>query len=232
MSQTQIGMAGIGRLGIAMMKHWCDCQIPVGIYHPDHTKAANFIARYPNGYVINEDEIHELDAFVLAVPADKIIPFISQCVSRNIAIQNTYILNMATALKTSEVSSRFPDLNIASMKFMGHSNDLFENGNGLFITEHIVPDEILDIFRVIGKVKQGNEEIVSKVNKLATYQAVKAAIELEKVFDEKNLPPEYKNRALTSLLPEVIRSYSKGNLGHFAQEIVNEIKRNNNTSNK
>ncbi|MCP3738342.1 NAD(P)-binding domain-containing protein [Rossellomorea sp. BNER] len=224
MKQNRIGLVGIGKLGSAMMKHWCDQQIPIGVYHPNQSKAEQFIARYSNGYLIKKEDINELSVFILALPSDAVVPFISHLVSPQIPLKNTYLINMATALNTNEVCSRFPDLSIVGMKFMGHSNDLYEHGNGLFITEHSLSDGILELFRVLGEVKKDNEEVVINVNKSATYQAVKAAIELEKEFATKNLPTEYKNRALTSLLPEVIRSYSKGNLGHFAIEIVNEIK--------
>ncbi|WP_257352174.1 NAD(P)-binding domain-containing protein [Pseudalkalibacillus decolorationis] len=224
MKQTRIGLVGIGKLGSAMMKHWCDLEIPVGIYHPDNSKAKQFTARFTNGYMINKEEINKLSAFILALPADNVVPFISQCLSQRIPLKDTYLINMATTLNTKEISSEFSDLNIVGLKFMGHSNDLFEHANGLFITEQSIPDEILDLFRFLGKVKRDSEEIVIKVNKLATYQAVKAAIDLEKEFAKNNLPPEYKNRALTSLFPEVIRSYSKGSLGYFAREIEKEIK--------
>ncbi|MBM7587856.1 pyrroline-5-carboxylate reductase [Bacillus pakistanensis] len=224
MKQNRIGLAGIGKLGSAMMKHWCDQQIPIGVYHPNKSKAEQFISRYSNGYLIKKEDINELTVFILALPSDAVVPFISQLISPQIPLENTCLINMATALTTNEVSSKFPALSIAGMKFMGHSTDLYEHGNGLFITEHSLPDGILELFRVLGEVKRDSEEVVINVNKSATYQAVKAAIELEKEFAKKNLPAEYKNRALTSLFPEVIRSYSKGTLGHFAIEIVNEIK--------
>ncbi|WP_286138481.1 NAD(P)-binding domain-containing protein [Bacillus sp. AFS055030] len=222
--QNRIGLVGIGKLGNALMKHWCDQQIPIGVYHPNQSKAEHFIARYSNGYLIKKEEINELSVCILALPSDSVVPFISKLVSPQFPLENTYLINMATALNTNELCSKFPDLSIAGMKYMGHSNDLYEHGDGLFITEHSLPDGILALFRVLGEVKRDSEEIVMTVNKTATYQAVKAAIELEEEFAKKNLPVEYKNRALTSLFPEVVRSYSKGNLGHFAIEIVNEIK--------
>ncbi|WP_257348542.1 NAD(P)-binding domain-containing protein [Pseudalkalibacillus decolorationis] len=230
MEQIRIGLIGIGRLGTALMKHWCDQRVPVGIYHPDASKAKNFIISYPNGYLIKKEEIHEMHAFVLALPANQIVPFLSECMAQKVPIQNTCFINMATALNTQDVCAQFTDLNIVGLKFLGHSTDLLEHGNGLFITEQPIREEIRNYIQVLGEVKQDREEVVGKVNELATYLAINAAIDLEDEFENNNFPLEYKKRAMTSLFPEVIRSYSKGNLGHFGKEIEKELKNKGTTN--
>jgi hypothetical protein len=69
---------------------------------------------------------------------------------------------------------------------------------------------------------------LTQVNKLATFLAVKTAIEIEDEFAKKGFSPDYVKRALTSIAPEVIRADSEGSLGHFAIEFVTEIKKNYN----
>ncbi|MCQ6279415.1 hypothetical protein [Bacillus sp. EB600] len=49
------------------------------------------------------------------------------------------------------------------------------------------------------------------------------AIEIETEFAKRGFSAEYVKRALTSIAPEVIRSYNEGSLGNFAKEIVKEI---------
>jgi hypothetical protein len=130
---------------------------------------------------------------------------------------------MATALPTKKIRERFPSCKVFGLKYMGHSRDLMENGKGLFVTEYHLPASIHDLFRPVGEIIIDREETVLEVNKLATYFAVKTAVEIESEFAGKGYHPAYIKRGLTSLAPEVIRSYSEGTLGHFAKEIVKEI---------
>jgi hypothetical protein len=135
---------------------------------------------------------------------------------------------MATTLNTNEIVTKFPSLNVYGVKYMGHWRDLMEHGNGLFITESTLPRRIEELFQYLGKVKTDNENCLTEVNKLATYYAVKTAIDIETEFVKRGFSPEYVKRALTSLAPEVIRAYSEGSLGHFAKEVVKEIQAKNN----
>lgn len=219
MKQYKAGLVGIGRLGSAMMTHWHKNDIRIGVFHHVNTKAEQFVQQFQNGYCLSKEELSELDVLILALPAMEVIPFIA-----NLPFQHsTYLINMATNLPTQEIITKFPSLNINGVKFMGHWRDLMEHGNGLFITETSLPPEIDEIYQYLGKIKMDKEEALTQVNKLATYYAVKAAIEIETEFSKKGIPIEYIKRAMTSLAPEVIRSYSEGNLGHFAMEIVKEI---------
>ncbi|MDQ0246321.1 hypothetical protein J2S09_003925 [Bacillus fengqiuensis] len=79
-------------------------------------------------------------------------------------------------------------------------------------------------YKYLGEIKIDTEHSLTDVNKLATYLAIKAAIDIESEFSKRGFSSEYVKKALTLLAPEVIRGYCKGNLGHFAQEIVKEIK--------
>ncbi|WP_037986109.1 NAD(P)-binding domain-containing protein [Thalassobacillus devorans] len=219
MVQTNIGLAGIGKLGSAMMGQWAKHNISIGVYHPDQAKAESFISNYTNGFLLKETDITKLDVMLLALPANRIIPFLQKRKDTD-----TLFINMATSLSTDEVKRGLPEKKVAGLKFMGHATDLKEHGNGLFITGQQLPAALLNVFRYIGEVKKDDEDVVINVNKMATYQAIKAAVEIEKEFERNNLPMDYKERALTSLAPEVIRSYSKGKLGHFGQEIAKEFK--------
>ncbi|MBT2679295.1 hypothetical protein J7E38_09795 [Bacillus sp. ISL-35] len=223
MKNLKVGLAGIGKLGSAMMAHWNAENIQIGVYHPSRTKADQFIQRFPNGYLLTEQDLRELDILILALPAGKMMPFMDSITIDGLS-SSVIFINMATALPTKIVYERFPDYNVYGIKYMGHSRDLLEKGNGLFITETNLPDQVRELYEPLGKIIKDQEERLVEINKLATYYAVKTAVEIEKEFSKKGYPPAYLKRALTSLAPEVIRSYSEGNLGHFGQEIVREIR--------
>ncbi|KAB7705662.1 hypothetical protein F9802_13875 [Bacillus aerolatus] len=208
-----------------MMTHWQKNHRTMGVYHPVKSKAEQFIQQYQNGYVLTEKELAEQNVIILALPASEVIPFIDQLLAKNSSPPNTCFVNMATSLLTKEIKNKFPDLPILGVKYMGHSKDLLERGNGLFITESPLPVSIEDFFKDLGEVKVDSEELLIQVNKLATYYAIKAALEIESQFAKKGFDDEYVQRALTSLAPEVIRSYSEGSLGHFGKEVVQELQR-------
>lgn len=216
----KIGLAGIGKLGTAMMTHWHKSNLSVGIFHPESSKAKHFTEKFPNAHPLSDKEIRQMDIILLALPAGKVISFIDSIIQENSSVA---FINMATALPTKKIRERFPSCKVFGLKYMGHSRDLMENGKGLFVTEDHLPASIHDLFRPVGEIIIDREETVLEVNKLATYFAVKTAVEIESEFAGKGYHPAYIKRGLTSLAPEVIRSYSDGTLGHFAKEIVKEI---------
>lgn len=223
MDQIRIGLVGIGKLGTALMTHWNKKKVAIGVYHPTKTKAEQFVQRYQTSYLLKERELSELDILILALPATAVIPFISTLKIESKSQASLVIVNMATNLATNEITAKFPSFNIHGVKYMGHGRDLLEHGNGLFITETTLPKTTEELFQQLGKVKIDRENCLTEVNKLATYFALKTAMTIESEFAKRGLSPEYLERALTSLAPEVIRAYSEGSLGHFAKEIANEI---------
>lgn len=223
MKQKRIGLVGIGKLGTAMMTHWDKKGLSIGVYHPMNTKAEQFVLNFQHGFILKDRELAEVDVLILALPALEVIPFISNLKIQSDLQQSPAIINMATNLPTNEITAKFPSLNVHGVKYMGHGRDLLEHGNGLFITEASLSKTIEELFQYLGKVRIDNENCLTEVNKLATYFALKTAIDLEIEFAKRGLSPEYLNRALTSLAPEVIRSYSNGTLGHFAREIIKQI---------
>ncbi|KON88747.1 hypothetical protein AF332_19375 [Sporosarcina globispora] len=220
----KIGLAGIGKLGTAMMTHWHNSNISIGFYHPDRSKAEQFAEKFPNGRPVTEVELIQMEMILLALPAGNVISFMESMFPEQCSI---VFINMATALPTKRITERFPSCKVYGLKYMGHSRDLMEHGNGLFISEDHLPDPIADLFKPLGEIVKDSEERLVEINKLATFFAVKAAVEIENDFTGKGYPPAYIKRALTSLAPEVIRSYSEGTLGHFAQEIAEEIQESN-----
>jgi hypothetical protein len=227
MKHKRIGLVGIGKLGAALITHWNRKKIAIGVFHPAKKKAENFAQQYENSYLLNEDRLHELDVLILALPATEVIPFISSLELLSKSQQKPYIINMATNLSTKEIFAKYPDLKVHGVKYMGHWKDLLEHGNGLFISETALPPTIEELYQELGEVKIDSENCLTEVNKLATYFALKTAIDIEHEFANRGLSPVFLKRALTSLAPEVIRSYSEGSLGHFAKEIVQEIKAEN-----
>jgi pyrroline-5-carboxylate reductase len=221
--RAKVGLVGIGKLGTALMEQWNKTNIPMGVYHPSLRKTEDFVQHYQNSYILTPSKFDEIDVFILALPAKEIIPFISNEMTKIQSFSSIYIVNMATALNTQEIKNNFPSLNVVGIKYMGQWRDLLEKGNGLFITEASLPIQIEELFLSLGQVKIDTEDRLIQVNELATYYALKTAMAIENELTKNQFSDEYVKRALTSLAPEVIRSYSNGTLGHFAKEIIKKI---------
>lgn len=228
MNKAKWGLVGIGKLGQALLKQIEDCGLSVGVYHPDKEKIAAVQQKYPHSRSMTLEELPSLDFLILALPAQQIIPFITKLQSEDVNLQKPIIVNMATSILTVTLKQQNSNLNWMGMKFMGHAEDLFLYGNGLFITEENVnfPREskmIIEFFSQFGKIAIDNENILENVNKVATFHAIRAAKELQTELLKAGLPTEYVNRAITAIAPQVMRSYSLGTLSHFGQMIAKQI---------
>ncbi|WP_147803523.1 NAD(P)-binding domain-containing protein [Alkalicoccus halolimnae] len=215
------GTAGIGKLGTALITQWMKQDLETGLYHPDAEKAKK-AAKNLSTKVLKKDDLAKLDYLVLALPADQILPFVKDLKKAGVQLEETVLINMATKQETAELRETYPELQWASVKYIGHAESLRRDGSGLFITEE-TDEHLRDRFSRIGHVETAAEETAEKVNQLATSQAVLAAIKLEKQMEEEGWNDVYIKHALRSLFPEVIRAYADGKLGRFGQKIVEEM---------
>ena len=113
----KITLVGIGRLGKALVNQWDLLNEEIGIYHPSDEKVKSFISDYSNGVPVSIKELPNMQTIILALPAAKIPEFLKE----NHYSHITYV-NMATAIRTADLQNEFPDLQIVSMKFVGHSH--------------------------------------------------------------------------------------------------------------
>ncbi|MFD2370406.1 NAD(P)-binding domain-containing protein [Brevibacillus sp. GCM10020057] len=229
MEQEQWGIVGTGNLGGAILTQLARVKRFIRFYHRDAHKAEAIAKAYPGQNSISREELGNLDFLILALPADQIAPFVRDLLDSGVSLADVTCINMATVLDTSELKREFPTLRWLGMKFMGHSVDLRERGGGLFVTEQNEglwreQEKAIRLFEQIGKVVVDKEAVVAEVNQLATRAAVKAALELEQAVRAGGYRQEYAERALLSLAPEVMRAYVTGTMGHFARQIVEQMR--------
>lgn len=219
-------VAGIGKLGRALLSQFEKQGMQVGIFHPDINKANDCLQEYPLHHIVTMEELGSADFLILALPAKQIIPFVENLESHQISLQKPVLVNMATAAHTSDLKGEYPDLKWVGMKFVGQADNLRKHGNGLFVTEECSGEgdskfvSVSRMFSEIGRVITDSETTVEKVNRIATFHAIKAAKEVEQELRTGGYQSEYEKRVLLSLVPEVVRSYANGTLGHFGQSIA------------
>ncbi|MFT9848222.1 NAD(P)-binding domain-containing protein [Aneurinibacillus sp. REN35] len=222
-------IVGIGRLGQALLTRFQETNFSLGIYHPDIQKSEACAQAYSHHNILSKGQLVRTDIIILALPAQQIEPFIDELLPHLTETPSPLFINMATTASTAHLRQHYPSLAWASMKFMGQADVLRENGNGLFVTEEITPSDdirnitVLHTFSLIGHVTSDQESTVEEVNRMATYYAIKAAKELEIAMRERGFAELYQKRALTSLIPGVIRSYAENTLGHFGKSVARQF---------
>jgi pyrroline-5-carboxylate reductase len=221
LEQKKVAIVGIGKLGSALMKHWDENERSIGVYHPDQAKANNFSRKFSHGYVIEEKNFDSFDIVVLCLPPASIVPFLKGIHPA----EKTLYINMATSVNTKDIRAQIPSLNILGIKYMGQAGDLLQNGNGLFISEKRLTPDLHQLFAIQGEILQDDEERLNEANTAAAYYALRAAVELQELFNKRGFPELYAKRALESTIPGVIRSYSDASLGHFALKILEDVKK-------
>jgi pyrroline-5-carboxylate reductase len=118
MKKYKVGLVDIGKLGTALMTYWNKNKVEIGAFHPEKTKAEKFVQQFQNGYLLAESELKELDVLILALPAMEVIPFITTLKIQTASHHSPYLINMATALHTNEITEKFPSLNVLGVKYI------------------------------------------------------------------------------------------------------------------
>ncbi len=228
MNHIRWGIVGIGKIGRAITHQLQNTGITLSFFHPNPQKAEVFKRDFPYSEALSKNELSSVSVLLLALPAHGIIPFIHALKNEGISLNHTLLVNLATVIPTQTLRVEFPDLEWLGLKFMGHSEDLRLHGNALFVADTQTAQgekaqQTIQLFEQIGKVTLDDESVVEKLNKLATYHAIKAAKELEKELQSLGYPKEYEARAIASIAPEVMRSYVEGTMGHFAKTIADSF---------
>ncbi|WP_134699748.1 NAD(P)-binding domain-containing protein [Ammoniphilus sp. YIM 78166] len=228
MDNIRWGIVGIGKIGRALTHQLQSTGITLSFFHPNPLKAESFKEDFPYTEALSKNELSSVSVLLLALPAHGIIPFLHELKSEGISLQHTLLVNLATVMPTPTLRAEFPELDWLGLKFMGHSEDLRLHGNALFVADAQTAQgekakQTIQLFEQIGKVIIDDESVVEKLNKLATYHAIKAAKELEKELQSLGYPREYQDRAIAAIAPEVMRSYVQGTMGHFAKTIADSF---------
>ncbi|WLR53047.1 hypothetical protein LC040_09230 [Bacillus tianshenii] len=213
----KIGLVGIGRLGTAILAHNYQ---NIGIYHYDTKKAQQFIKETEHIDLLSIEDLSQLDVCIFALPPQQIETLLTKLQEKE---TTTTFINMATALSTTSLREKFPQLHLIGVKYMGNAATLKTRGDGLFIAETELPKELVSFYEQAGRVVVDDETIVQHVNQTATKIALQASLEMEQQLRSEDVKQAYIQEALQSVAPEVLRAYSRDELGGFARAILQQL---------
>ena len=222
--QKILAVIGAGRMGSAIAK-----QLPKEtqkiIIDRDLSTAKMVASEVIGEYSSDLQDAKDADIVLLVLPAFAVQKTIEKLAS--MMKSNSVIVNLATAANIDKkYRKRREDLSFIDAKIIGNANG-FKNWEPCIVVLKCDDLEIIAMlkkqFPGFYKVEQGNASLVETINTISSEEAIKAAISVKKKLEEKNIPEEWINVSIGTNCTWVMKSFIKGDLGHFGLNIVKRL---------
>lgn len=217
----KFALIGAGQLGYQLFNA-CTCQrliISRKAECPPQFSAAEL------GYSTDLRDAAQCDIVALALP-----PTACQEVLEPICpvmAPGSIILNFSTKwVIPQNQKDCYPHLHLVESKLLGSAIGLSKGLKAVMVVSECTPEVLGHIRENMPKLtfEVGPWEKVSFLNARATRAAFSGLLALEKELAEEGLSKELVKSLTGCLMPGCLVSYTNGTLGHFAQEIVDELK--------
>lgn len=136
------------------------------------------------------------------------------------------LLNFATGWDIpKELVEQYPRLHLLNVKLVGSAIGISHGLKGLAVVARTSSGVLEQIGRCLPglELTVGDPLAVRDINTRATRAALAAAVALEKELAAQNVPAPVIRAAAGCLMPGVMIAYQNGELGAFAQKIVDEL---------
>ena len=137
------------------------------------------------------------------------------------------LLNFATGWDIpQELVEQYPRLHLLNVKLVGSAIGISHGLKGLAVVARTSSGVLEQIGRCLPglELTVGDPLAVRDINTRATRAALAAAVALEKELAAQNVPAPVIRAAAGCLMPGVMIAYQNGELGAFAQKIVDELR--------
>ena len=162
---------------------------------------------------------------ITALPAG-VIPNVLDKISQFLR-KDQILINISTNTERHVFKTLEGKCHIASAKIIGESNQIDLGELPLILVDgddEKVKNEVASVFGHIGIVCFGDEKLVSKINKIASEQGIRAALEKKQQLEELNVPEEYISFAIRNVAAGTMNAFALGDESDFVKEIVEKIK--------
>lgn len=167
----------------------------------------------------------DLIAVVLPTPA------VNETVGKllDVVKKGAVIINMATSAKIdSELLKKNPAIHIIDAKIIGHAMSISKGEPGIIV----VKTDNSEAFSLIKSqlpgftdVVQGDADLVSIINTIGSTEGIRAAFSVRKQCRKLSVPDEWTNVVIRTVCAGTMKSFAENDLGHFAQELVKKLER-------
>jgi pyrroline-5-carboxylate reductase len=219
----KIGMIGAGRMGRILAARMA-LEHEVVMYDAAFSGAERVAEDLRLKAVASLDEMN-VDAVVLAVPDSAVESCIAKLREGNKPWKVFSVAtNISREMLAAMAEEKVPCLNV---KIIGHAGEMSRGQNPVVVIDEGAIDMVRmaqQIFASVGTVLVGNADQVKRINSVATEEALKAAVTIERELLSAGITDaELLRGALSQVAPGVLRAYAEDDLGPFARGIVKAL---------
>lgn len=222
--KLSVFIMGSGRMGEILAGSISRSQTVI-IYDQDEQKGRLVAERAGCRYGRPADELPGADVAILALPPAVTVAALESV--RQFLSPGAVVINIATTVLKDSLR---PVLNgaghLVGAKIVGHFREMSENPAILVDadTEKGMQVAVL-LFSGLGRVVPGDERLVQLINTVATREAFRAAARIEDLLREVGVDPLLISSALRVVAAGSIKSYAEGDIGPFARQLLQEIRK-------
>ena len=219
----RIGMIGAGRMGRILAARMA-LEHEVVMYDADVSGAKKVADALRLTAVASLAEMN-VDAVVLAVPDSAV----ESCIMKLRDVDKPWtVFSVATNISREMLAAMAEEkVSCLNVKIIGHAGEMSRGQNPVVVIDEGAIDMVRraqQIFASVGTVLVGNADQVKRINSVATEEALKAAVAIERELLLAGITdPEKLRGALSQVAPGVLRSYAEDDLGPFARGIVKAL---------
>jgi pyrroline-5-carboxylate reductase len=221
-----VAVIGAGRMGSVIAG-----QLPQGtkkIILDAEGEKARLLAEKVGGTPADSYEaVSEADLIAVVIPAPAVNDAVAKLLST--AKAGALILNMATSAHIDPaVQAKNPAVPVIDAKIIGHAGAMSEGNPGVVVvkTDDLEAfGRIREQFSGFLEVVRGDADLVPKINKAATLEAIRVAVQLRKQLRKMDIPAEWITAATKTVCTGVVKAFADNDLGDFASEMVEQLER-------
>jgi len=224
----QIGLVGVGRMGGVLARRLAG-QVELCLFDRN-TEQMNLVAEELNvGVAHSLEDMVKMKKIILAVPDHEVVSCLK--VFNQIDTPIT-VINIATNVAQPMLEKMAAShVKCICIKLIGHADEIALGQKPVIIVNEFPTDlvpEMIEIFQMVGHVLVGRADVVHFINNIAAEKALEAAVGIEVALKQQNIiEPMIIKSAIKQVAAGILKAYADGNMGPFAREIVQSVKKKN-----
>ena len=220
----KIGVIGAGRMGSILVERMMAGN-EVLLYDADPA-AAKVVAESFRLKAVTALSGLVVDALVLAVPDTAVKSCLDLLLENKV---QAVVFNVATNI-SREMLAKMSGAKLRSLnvKIIGHAGEMSRGARPVIVIDQGPKDWVelaRQLFNQVGTVVVGEADQVKQINVIATEEALKAAVAIERTLCAAGIVNgEMIRGALSQVAPGVLKAFAEDDLGPFARGIVDSLR--------
>ncbi|MCF8011518.1 MAG: NAD(P)-binding domain-containing protein [Clostridiales bacterium] len=223
MEKMKVLIMGTGRMG-SIIASGINERCEIFVYDENEEKGRDTASKVGGTYAPSS-KVTDCKVLILALP-----PKVTADALKNVdkyLNKDTVVINIATTVLKNELKPvcSYPE-NLVGAKMVTHYREMNESPVIIVDAESEKSLTVAkEIFSVLGQVVEGDESQVEEVNTLATREAFRAGLRIQKILSKKGFTDEVINSAIRAAAAGSIKSYAYNDIGPFALELLAELEK-------